>query len=253
MRSSLAVLAVMPTVPIVLLLAGCMATSARAAEDPRDFTGVWQAFASDPAITKLIETRHYTPEGEIKLADFSQRYPNLLEPAAWCVPAGMPSTMLSLAGNVIEITQSPTRLTLLAALNNQYRRLYLDEREWPEDPAPSPMGYSIARWDANTLVIETRSLDEMLASPFPRTTYTVVVERVSKTTRDQVTAAADPAITTASIDDSVLAFNLTITDATLYTKPQSVTVYYQHVDEQALQQDNCATALWQQALDDANP
>ena len=248
MRGAIVVLTAMS-----LLAATLLAPTVQAAEDPRDFSGVWQAFATAPTVSAAAAAGTFTNDGEVRLADFAARYPNMVEGDAYCMPAGMPSMMTSIAGNPIDITQTPTRLTLFAALNSQYRRIYIDDRDYPEERAPSATGYSIARWDANTLVVETRLLSELLTGRFPRTEETVVVERFSKMQRDQVTAPANPAIVTPAIDEEVLAVNLAVTDPTLYNKPQVFTVYYQHVDDNELRDSNCTSGLWEQALKDANP
>ena len=36
--------------------------------------------------------------------------------------------------------------------------MYLDQTEFPDDYPPSLMGYSIGRWEGDTLVVETRNL-----------------------------------------------------------------------------------------------
>lgn len=240
------------SIVVLTAMLSLVCVDASAAEDARDFTGVWQAFVSVPAIGRTAPAGTLTNEGEVKVADFAARYPNMVEPDAYCLPPGMPATMTAIDGNPIDITQTPTRLTLLAPAG-QYRRIYLDERDYPESQPPSRLGYSIAHWDANTLVIETRLLSEQLTGRFPRTEATVVVERVSKLKGDQVTAPVNPAITTPSVDDDVLAFNITVTDQTLYVKPQTFTVYYQHVSDDELREHDCTSALWKQALDAANP
>lgn len=228
-----------------------LASLAQAAEDARDFNGVWQAFTSEPAISRSADG-NLSAEGEIRLADFNVQYPNMIEPGSYCVPTGMPSTMTSIASFPIEITQTTDRITLIAALESQYRRLFLDGRDYPENHPATRMGYSIGHWEGNTLVVETRLLSEMLTGRFPRTEETLVVERISKIKRAQVTAPSNGIIDNPVIDDEVLAVNLTITDPTLYSEPQTLTVYYQHIDDNSMLEYDCATELWLQALDEAN-
>jgi hypothetical protein len=59
-------------------------------------------------------------------------------------------------------------------------------------------------------------------------------------------------ISSTPLDDTVLAVQLTLTDSTLYNEPQSITVYYQHLDEASLSESDCEMNLWLQALDAAN-
>jgi hypothetical protein len=221
-----------------------------AAEDPRDFSGVWQAFAATPALEPGA-VPDLTPEGEIRVADFAARYPNPVEPAAYCVPAGVPDMMAAPRAG-FEIVQAFSRVTLLGA-NGQVRRVFLDGRPFPDEQAATSAGYSIGHWENDTLVIETRFLDELLAGRWPRAQDMVITERITKLRRGQVTAVADPGADATLADDYVLEAALTFTDPELYRKPQVVTVYYQHLGIDALRAQTCEAELWRQALDAANP
>lgn len=221
-----------------------------AAEDPRDFSGVWQAFAATPpfapdAIPEL------NPEGEVLVADFRARYPNPVAPAAYCVPAGMPQMMTAPAG-LIEVVQNFNRVTVLDT-SGQVRRIFIDARDFPEEAYATSAGYSIGGWERDTLVVETQGLDLLPTGRWPRSANTTINERITKLRRAQVTAGADASVASPLRDDYVLEVALTLTDTTLYRKPQALTVYYQHVDSEALPPSTCNEELWRQALDEANP
>ncbi|MEY4641554.1 MAG: hypothetical protein RLZZ227_1548 [Pseudomonadota bacterium] len=220
-----------------------------AAEDPRDFSGVWQAYASSVPLDDAASAQ-LTPEGEVLVADFAARFPNAVEPAAYCIPAAMPEMMTASAAT-LEVLHSYNRLTLLGA-DGAVRRIFLDDRTLPPEQAATRLGYSIGRWENDTLVIETTALDDMPTGRWPRTENTTVVERVTKTTRDRVSAAPDAADASATLDNAVLALELTLSDATLYREPQRVTLYYQHLDTESPPESDCATRLWMQALEAAN-
>jgi hypothetical protein len=221
-----------------------------AAEDPRDVSGVWQAFAAVPALN-INAPAELSPEGDVLVADFRARYPNPVEPAAYCVPKGVPD-MMATPNGLFEIVQAFSRVTLLGA-DGQVRRVFLDDRMFPEERGATSAGYSIGHWENDTLVAETRFLDTQLSGRWPRTQDMVVKERMTKRRRAQVSAPADPALETAAVDDEVLEVALTFTDPALYREPQTVTVYYQHLRDDALPAQTCAAELWQQALDTANP
>ena len=38
-----------------------------------------------------------------------------------------------------------------------YRQIFIDGRPLPEDPTPGWNGYSTARWEGDTLVVQTRA------------------------------------------------------------------------------------------------
>jgi hypothetical protein len=232
------------------LYALCFSTHLPAAEDPRDVSGVWQAFAAVPPL-KANALADLSPEGDVLVADFSARYPNPVDPAAYCVPRGVPD-MMATPGGLMEIVQAFSRVTLLGA-DGQVRRVFLDDRMFPEERSATSAGYSIGHWENDTLVAETRFLDTQLNGRWPRTQAMVVKERMTKRRRAQVSAPVDPALETAAVDDQVLEVALTFTDPALYNEPQTVTVYYQHLADDALPAQTCTAGLWQQALDAANP
>jgi hypothetical protein len=221
-----------------------------AAEDPRDLSGVWQAYAAVPAL-KATALAELSPEGDVLVADFRVRYPNPVEPAAYCVPRGVPD-MMATPGAMFEIVQAFSRVTLLGA-DGQVRRVFLDDRMFPDERGATSAGYSIGHWENDTLVAQTRFLDTQLSSRWPRTEEMVITERMTKRRRGQITAPADPSIDTAAVDDQVLELALSFTDPALYREPQTLTVYYQHLADDALPAQTCAAELWQQALDAANP
>ncbi len=227
----------------LLLAAGI----SRAAED---FTGVWQAFASESSGGRAGP--EYTAEGKTKIADFNTKYPNLVEPGSYCVPPGMPTTMTSIVSYPIDITQTNTRITMITEYDDQFRRIFLDGRKFPDDYPETRMGYSIGHWEGNTLVVETRLLSEALYGRVPRTESTVITERFSKTKRSAVKLPNSPVATHKAIDDDVLVLEITTSDSSLFSKPIKTTVYHQHLEDNAMLEYVCISDIWEQALDAAN-
>jgi hypothetical protein len=69
-----------------------------------------------------------------------------------CIPQG---PRLNLYAPIMaKIVQTPT-LMLILSEDLTYRQIFLDGRGLPVDPDPSFMGYSVGRWDGDTLVVET--------------------------------------------------------------------------------------------------
>ena len=50
-----------------------------------------------------------------------------------------------------KIVQTPGLMLLLNEYNDSYRQVFLDGRPLPDDPNPTWNGYSIGRWDGDTL------------------------------------------------------------------------------------------------------
>lgn len=75
-----------------------------------------------------------------------------------CLPAGMPR--LYNMPRPFEIVQVPGRVYIRYEWDHEVRRIYTDGRNRPEGFPPSYMGYSLGKWDGDTLVVETTDLDE---------------------------------------------------------------------------------------------
>ena len=157
---------------------------------------------------------------------------NYIEPGAFCVPPGMPATMTAMVSYPIEIIHSPSRLTMLAELDMQVRRIYTDGREFPENYVTSRMGYS---------------LGEYLMRQWPRTENTQIVERVYRANRDELKVVRN-GFPPESASNDLLVFEMTVTDPTLYKEPQRITMYYQRIDEAEFLEYDCIAGVWEAAL-----
>lgn len=225
-----------------------------------DFSGVWVAYASEPAFVRT-DSQALTPEGQALQAAYLSQYPNWVEPGAWCVPPGMPSTMTSLVAYPIEIIQRENQITMIAELEMQVRRVFMDGRDFPDDYPPTRMGYSVGRWDGEpsagnqALEIRTGLLKETLDGRWPRTENMAITERVWMTTRQAAGKEASGFVATIAppINDDTLVFELTVTDPALYREPLNVTVYYQRMGDDIFLEYDCAVDKWQEALEAANP
>ena len=61
-----------------------------------------------------------------------------------CGPVGMPRLMI--AYEPIEIVITPKVVYMLAESMSPIRRIFTDGRDWPKNPDPSFVGYSIGKW-----------------------------------------------------------------------------------------------------------
>lgn len=215
-----------------------------------DLSGVWMAFAvENPAGTG--NTPQYSAEGRAALDAFAAQFSELPETGAWCYGTGMPSVMLSTVSYPIEIVQHASRLVMLAELEMQVRRVYLDGREHPTDFLPQSVGHSVGTWDGDTLVIDTTLLSEWEIRPWPRSAQTRIVERVYLTKLAAV--AARPSGFVASVEqpinDDVLVVEMTLTDPTLYDGPQQRTAYFQRMADTATLEYACSGERWLEELE----
>jgi hypothetical protein len=75
------------------------------------------------------------------------------DPHARCLP----DTFLRLYGlpHFQKFIQSPGLLVMLDEVNAVYRQVFTDGRPFPDDPTPSWNGYSSAKWEGDTLVVDS--------------------------------------------------------------------------------------------------
>lgn len=81
-----------------------------------------------------------------------------LLPSTACLPIGIPlDTMLS---EVSKIVQTPGLILIMLENDSATRQIYTDGRKLPKDPSPSWFGYSVGRWEGDTLVVDTAGFNE---------------------------------------------------------------------------------------------
>jgi hypothetical protein len=236
------------------LLAACSppaanAPAADAVPTHPDLSGVWMAFAVENP--DGARTPQYSAEGQAMLAEFAARFTEVPETGAWCYGTGMPGVMLSTVSYPIEIVQHPTRLVMVAELEMQVRRVYLDGRPHPDDFLTQGVGHSVGTWDGDTLVIDTALLSEWPLPPWPRTEQTQIVERVYLTKLANVAPRPTGFIATVQkpINDDVLIVEMTVTDPGVYAGPQRRTAYYQRMADTATLEYACSAEHWLEDLE----
>ena len=57
--------------------------------------------------------------------------------------------------HMLKFVHTPDLLVMLNEMNAGYRQVFTDARALPDDPAPSWQGYSSAKWDGDTLIVDT--------------------------------------------------------------------------------------------------
>jgi hypothetical protein len=82
---------------------------------------------------------------------------NVEPPTARCLPAGVPGGLFIYAFKMI---QTPREIVMLPESGDPPRQIYLDGRSLPVNPQPSWSGYSVAKWQGDTLVVQTTGFNE---------------------------------------------------------------------------------------------
>jgi len=132
------------------------APAPRRADGKPDLTGIWIA---DPP--KLRDATAGLKPGEVSMtpwaeAIYNQRKDGALsaqDPDANCLPQGVPK--IDATPLPFKIFQEPNVVVVLYEAFDQFRQFFMDGRELPKDPNPQWFGYSVAKWDGDTLVVES--------------------------------------------------------------------------------------------------
>jgi len=79
-------------------------------------------------------------------------------PATRCTPPGLPLSFT--IPEPFKIIQAPGLIAILYEYPNSFRQIFTDGRALPQDPVPSYLGYSVAKWDGRPLVVETTGFND---------------------------------------------------------------------------------------------
>jgi len=111
------------------------------------------------------------------------------DPMVACMPPGVPRVDLGGSAGMphpMKIVQTPTLVILLyeTSTNQTFRQVFLDGRALPTDAQPTWLGYSIGRWEGDTLVVETSGFNGRTwvdtGSGHPQTDVARVTERFTR-------------------------------------------------------------------------
>ena len=163
------------------------APTPRTSDNKIDFSGVWGLDAGPslffiagelkpeemkPEVGRLLQERDENIQAEDQSID--------------CLPEG--PRFSHFVAFPKKIVQTPELLLVLAE-DLTYRQIFLDGRPLPRDPNPSFMGYSVGRWDGDTLVIDTVGYKERTWLDFagsPHSEKLRVTERWRRTSFGQM-------------------------------------------------------------------
>ena len=147
------------------------APAPRLANGKPDFSGIWISDRTEPGQETISDTsslpsgRHMAnmgvdfegglPYQPWQLPIVKRRTENLAieDPHIRCLPDfflrayGLP--------HMLKFVHTPDLLVMLNEMNAGYRQVFTDARALPDTPAPSWQGYSSAKWDGDTLVVDT--------------------------------------------------------------------------------------------------
>ena len=97
-----------------------------------------------------------TPEGAELLRRNTQ--PGVVGPNLRCLPDGVPHA--DVLPEPFKIIQAPGEILILYEVETIYRQIYTDGRKLPADPMGTWLGYSVGRWEGDTLVVDTMGFND---------------------------------------------------------------------------------------------
>jgi len=133
------------------------APAPRTADGHPDFSGLWNKLSPKYSrnVTADLKPSEIQPAAralvEQRAENLQKDYMNSL-----CLPLGpgYPTSADSQGGEMEKIIQTPDLIVILNT-DLTFRQIFLDGRPLEKDPNPSWMGYSVGRWDGDTLVVES--------------------------------------------------------------------------------------------------
>jgi hypothetical protein len=164
------------------------ARAPRAADGKPDLSGVWRTEYADPAENERLfgpGVKAFVQPGDDP-STFSKYFLNILvdfkpddnpmRPAAAelfrqnterkansssarCLPQGLPRTDIN-SYAPFKILQTPGVIAVLYEVDNTHRQIYTDGRKLPVDPQPTWGGYSVGRWDGDTLIVDAAGFND---------------------------------------------------------------------------------------------
>jgi hypothetical protein len=145
-----------------------------------------------------------------------------LSPSSRCQPTGVPAA--AAVPLPYKIIQTPQVIVILYEENNIFRQIFLDGRSLPKDPDPRWMGYSVGRWEGDTLVVDSSGFREggwLDRMGHPHSSDLHVIERFR---RDDI---------------GNLEIDVTIDDPKAYSKPFTYTLRQGLIPDQDLYEYFC--------------
>ena len=132
------------------------APAPKTADGKPDFSGVWEH-------KNARTTAHYLDNIDIPWQPWAKSLfqqntedNQLNNPESRCLPRGVPKAD---AFDIHKIVQTPGLIMILYEYQTTFRQIFTDGRELPKDPNPTWMGYSVGRWEGDTLVVESNGFN----------------------------------------------------------------------------------------------
>jgi hypothetical protein len=200
------------------------ALAPRTTDGKPDFTGLWNApmQIGQPSADPGDVSSWAREVAQRRAEDFFKTRPTFQ-----CLPSG-PETFGQTTGMIVwkRILQTPS---LIAVLNDDltYRQIFMDGRALEAAPSPSWMGYSVGRWEGDTLLVDSFGFNDrtwLNDRGLPHTEALRMTERYQRQ------------------DFGHMRIDVTFSDPSAYAKPLSFTVNMQLAADTEMLEAVCETS-----------
>jgi hypothetical protein len=141
------------------------APARQTADGKPDLSGVWEMYGEDEQPRLLLNLAADLKQGAVPFlpsaeALFKARVASNGKdhPGVRCLPSGIPEKDTVPAP--YKIVQTPDLIVILYESRTIFRQIFMDGRPLPKAANPAWQGYSVGRWDRDTLVVETAGFNE---------------------------------------------------------------------------------------------
>jgi len=190
----------------------------RTADGKPDLSGIWviNGLGHSTNITRVEMLPWAQKLYETRVATYGQE-----DPAVNCLPEGPRAAISGL--EPFRIVQTP-HVSFFLYETSPARQVFTDGRKLPVDPTPTWMGYSVARWDGDTFIVETSGYNDRTWLDFaghPHSEALHVTERFQRT------------------DFGHMQLSMTYEDPKAYTKPWTISLSVELVPDTDLLESVC--------------
>jgi len=212
----------------------------RTSDGKPDFSGVWIATGAirlmagdaeadairkaDQAAGRSLpapEPPPYKPEYEKVRQEYLARR-GIDDPMARCLISGVPR--ISARPLPFQIVQIPGLIVFLYEVHHAFRIIPTDGRPHPDDIEPSYLGDSIARWDADTLVVDVTGFNTKTWLAGVGTVHSEQLHVTERYTRDSY---------------DTIRYDVTMEDPEVFTRPWHTHEYFRLRPNERIREYEC--------------
>jgi hypothetical protein len=181
------------------------APAPKGANGKPDLSGIWRAESGGYFldVTSDLRPDEILPWAAALSKERAARF-STDHPAYRCMPE------IGAAYNFVPFKFLHTASTLaMLPEGGPYRQILIDGRALPDDPQPSWIGYSVGRWDGNTMVVESAGFNDLTWLDYGGHPHTEALRTTERFTRK---------------DFGHMEIQITFSDPKAYTRPWTITL-----------------------------